>query len=288
MNNSNSFFNFMGAIYFYNILKTFLNSQFKRDVLINLDCKSCLFLEHEEDTEMKVSSFALLPQDVETKIVQYGDNAIDETTNEVVVSEDTMFDYCSSMISRDLDWKMTRVGQVSIQPCPNGATGLARWTCESTPGGMAAWSGDQPDMSDCKSVMMTNLEVKVRQEDPENVIASSLARLTGSRQLYGGDLQSAVAVIRTVASRIQYLLQQKSENFYKKEAFIQEVLLNVVRSASNLLDVKNREAWRDLEVQSQMKVASSLLSGVQENAGLWAEVISKTEILMESSYNICK
>ena len=53
----------------------------------------------------------------------------------------------------------------------------------------AVWASEQPDLSDCKSVPMTNLEVKVRQEDPENVLASSLARLTGSRQLYGGDLQ---------------------------------------------------------------------------------------------------
>jgi hypothetical protein len=41
------------------------------------------------------------------------------------------------------------------------------------------WATRQPDMSDCKSAAMTNLEVKVRQEDPENVIASSLAHLTG-------------------------------------------------------------------------------------------------------------
>ncbi len=41
------------------------------------------------------------------------------------------------------------------------------------------WATRQPDMSDCKSTAMTNLEVKARQKDPENVIASSLAHLTG-------------------------------------------------------------------------------------------------------------
>ena len=176
-----------------------------------------------------------------------------------------------------------------IQPCPNGATGLARWQCAASSRHEAAtWASEQPDLSDCKSVPMTNLEVKVRQEDPENVLASSLARLTGSRQLYGGDLQSAVAVMRTVASRIQYLLQQREDKFYKKEAFIQEVLLNIVRAASNLLDAKNREAWSDLEVAAQMKVASSLLLAVEENAFLFAEVTNQQEILMESSYNIRK
>ena len=165
----------------------------------------------------------------------------------------------------------------------------SRWQCSASSRHEAAvWASEQPDLSDCKSVPMTNLEVKVRQEDPENVLASSLARLTGSRQLYGGDLQSAVAVMRTVASRIQYLLQQREDKFYKKEAFIQEVLLNIVRAASNLLDAKNREAWSDLEVAAQMKVASSLLLAVEENAFLFAEVTNQQEILMESSYNIRK
>ena len=94
--------------------------------------------------------------------------------------------------------------------------------------------------------------------------------------------------MRTVASRIQYLLQQREDKFYKKEAFIQEVLLNIVRAASNLLDAKNREAWADLEVAAQMKVASSLLLAVEENAFLFAEVTNQQEILMESSYNIRK
>ena len=227
-----------------------------------------------------------------------------DLSEDVVVSEAELTDYCPPVSARNLHWKLTRGGQMMIQvmimmivmmmtmmiqPCPNGATGLARWQCAASSRHEAAlWASEQPDLSDCKSVPMTNLEVKVRQEDPENVLASSLARLTGSRQLYGGDLQSAVAVMRTVASRIQYLLQQREDKFYKKEAFIQEVLLNIVRAASNLLDVKNREAWSDLEVAAQMKVASSLLLAVEENAFLFAEVTNQQEILMESSYNICK
>ena len=215
------------------------------------------------------------------------------------IPEDQLNQYCEATTARNLHWKVTRQGQVVIQPCPNGATGLARWSCSAQKssilsGGdiievaLAKWGSEQPDMSDCKSVPMTNLEVKVRQEDPENVIASSLARLTGSRRLYGGDLQSAVGVMRTVANRIQYLLQQRSEKFYKKEAFIQEVLLNIVRAGSNLLEDKNKEAWQDLDVAQQMKVCSALLLAMEENAFLFAEVTNKPEILMESSYNVCK
>jgi GPCR-Autoproteolysis INducing (GAIN) domain len=69
---------------------------------------------------------------------------------------------------------------------------------------------------------------------------------------------------------------------------LQGVLLNIVRSASNLLDLKNREAWYDLEAGPQLRLASSLLLALQENALLFAEVTAQPEKLIESSYNICK
>ena len=67
-----------------------------------------------------------------------------------------------------------------------------------------------------------------------------------------------------------------------------QVLLNIVRAASNLLDARNRLAWRDLGPASRLKVASSLLLALEENSFLFAEVTNKPEILMESSYNICE
>ncbi len=69
---------------------------------------------------------------------------------------------------------------------------------------------------------------------------------------------------------------------------VQEVLLNIVRSGSNLLDVKNLEAWADLTAGEQLRLASGLLLALQENALLFAEVTAQPEILIESSYNICK
>ena len=55
----------------------------------------------------------------------------------------------------------------------------------------------------------------MRQEDPENVLVSSLAYLTRTKALYGGDLEAVVTIMRTVASRIQYRLQSSS-NFHDK------------------------------------------------------------------------
>ncbi len=38
-------------------------------------------------------------------------------------------DYCRPSLARNLYWQQTPRGQPHVQPCPNGATGSARWLC---------------------------------------------------------------------------------------------------------------------------------------------------------------
>ncbi len=108
------------------------------------------------------------------------------TVHDVQVTPMTGAPACQPKTARQLQWNWTPAGQVALQPCPIGATGLARWYCmtldesaqKSTSIDQPSWQGLTPDMSDCKSVAMTNLESQVRAEDPENVLVSSLAFLT--------------------------------------------------------------------------------------------------------------
>ena len=83
--------------------------------------------------------------------------------------------HCAPVFARNLYWNWTRAGDVAIQPCPEGATGLARWACDAH---AFSFHGIQPDMSDCKSSQVSDLETRVREEDPENVIVSTLERVT--------------------------------------------------------------------------------------------------------------
>ena len=221
----------------------------------------------------------------------YTDNSIPEMTVELVdIPQSEQALHCPPTVSRSLAWNWTLAGETAIQPCPPGTTGLARWSCPPLLSHTAApaWAGTQPDMSDCRSLALTELESGVERGDLENVLSASLAHHTNTHLLYGGDVESAVAIIRTLASRIQYLLQTQGEKFYNKSQYIQEVLLNMVRAASNLLDSENREAWTDLHPSRQIKSASALMSALQENAFLFVSVTDTQEILVESSNNICK
>lgn len=167
-----------------------------------------------------------------------------------------------------------------MQRCPIGSTGHARWECAEV-NGEAVWATEQPDMSNCKSGAMSKLEEQVRNEDPDNVIVSSLAYQTRTKSLYGGDLETVVATMRTIASRIQYRLQNGV--FHNKESHIAQVLQHVFSSAKNILDEDKKEAWMDLSKESQMKVANQLMLALEESAFLLAGVQNKAKVEMESS-----
>ena len=221
----------------------------------------------------------------------YTDNSIPEMSVELTdIPLSEQAHHCPPTVSRSLTWPWTEAGDTAIQPCPPGTTGLARWSCPPLTSQISplTWASVQPDMSDCRSVSLTELEAGVERGDLENVLSASLAHHTNTHHLYGGDVESAVAIIRTLASRIQYLLQTQGDKFYNKSQYIQEVLLNMVRAASNLLDPDNREAWTDLHTSRQIKAASALVSALQENAFLFVSVTDSQEILVESSNNICK
>ena len=206
--------------------------------------------------------------------------------------------YCAPITSRYLNWNWTEAGDISIQPCPTGSTGLARWTCEEPSiksNGKPDWQGRQADMSDCKSALMTDLESRIRKQDPENVLASKLALLTQPpnqvddfdestkvKRLYGGDLEAVVEVMKSIANRLQYLMQTQAK-LYNKESYLQEIFQNIFRSGSNLLSRQHRDAWNDLSRNHRIKVASSLMNILEEHAFLLADVLQQPETIIEST-----
>jgi latrophilin 1 len=75
----------------------------------------------------------------------------------------------------------------------------------------------------------------------------------------------------------------RSGAFHNKESHVRQVLQNVLRSASNILETSNRQAWTDLTAEAQKKVATELLLGLDENAFLLAGVMNEPDVFLESS-----
>lgn len=195
--------------------------------------------------------------------------------------------FCRPTTLRNIYWNWTRSGELNIQPCPGGTTGFARWRCVTTHN-EAHWSPQTPDLSECRSVWLTSLEQRLLMgRDPLTSITSDLAQVTSSKTLYGGDMMITTKIIQNMAQKMSMDIQTFPDP-RQREAIVTEMLSDVVRTGSNLLDSSQHPSWRDLSHKEQMRVATSLLIGLEENAFLLADTVIREKTVDQIVKNISK
>lgn len=180
------------------------------------------------------------------------------------------------------------MGDRSVQPCPGGATGLARWKCLQFDNfDEPQWYPTTPDLSECRSVWLTSLESRVIEGDSLISITSDLSQVTSSKTLYGGDMMITTKIIKKMAQKMSEDIQTFPDQ-RQREAIVTELLHGVVRTGSNLLDSSQLPSWRDLSYKEQMRVATSLLIGLEENAFLLADTVVREKTVEQTVKNISK
>ncbi|XP_013174758.1 PREDICTED: latrophilin Cirl isoform X1 [Papilio xuthus] len=274
--------------------------------------------------------------------------------------------YCPQVTARGLHWNWTLAGQYAVQPCPGGATGLARWTCTLTSQhvveerprrhgaglpsgenyrdlgldqpsdrqlqiirrlgseallkgrdgdtaehmidyrgagaadaphnvqdgdfvygeGMPGWHGATPDLSECRSVWLNSLEARVREGESLLSISNDLAQVTSSKTLYGGDMMTTTSIMKKLAQRMSQNMQTFPDP-RQRETFVADMLLGVIKTGSNLLEESQRASWSDLSTEAQNRVASALLTQLEENAFLLADAVTKEKTILQIVKNIC-
>ncbi|GJQ68273.1 hypothetical protein Trydic_g10784 [Trypoxylus dichotomus] len=193
--------------------------------------------------------------------------------------------YCSPVVLRSIYWNWTKHGDHNIQPCPGGTTGFARWRCVKV-NDKAIWSPDTPDLSECRSVWLTSLEQRVLvMKDSLLSITSDLAQVTSSKTLYGGDMMITTQIIQKMTTKMSMDITTIPDP-RQREAIVTDMLNYVVKTGSNLLDVSQHPSWKDLSYKEQMRVATSLLIGLEENAFLLADTVQTEKTVDQVVKNI--
>ncbi|XP_063219842.1 latrophilin Cirl isoform X2 [Bacillus rossius redtenbacheri] len=196
---------------------------------------------------------------------------------------------CAPTTARNLFWNWTLAGKVNVQPCPGGAMGLARWRCvrhsSATSSALADWFPDTPDLSECRSVWLTSLESRVEEGDSILSIANDLSQVTSSKTLYGGDMMTTTKIIKKMSQKVSEDLKYYPDP-RQREAMVTELLHGVVVTGSNLLDSSQHPSWHDLSHKEQMRVATSLLMGLEENAFLLADTVTEAKTVIKNVKNI--
>lgn len=154
----------------------------------------------------------------------------------------------------------------------------------------------KPDLGDCESKELKKLKSTARlgEKDPVPVVMSKLVHLTSPKSvtaeekgLFGGDLDSAVSVMKSSADRLQYQLQSQ-ESIYNRQSHVQNIFQNVLRSADHLLSEGNSVAWADLKRGSKMKIAGKLMKVLEAHAFIMAQVLPEEERMEEKTKEIGK
>ncbi|XP_014249876.1 latrophilin Cirl-like isoform X3 [Cimex lectularius] len=190
---------------------------------------------------------------------------------------------CVPELARGLKWNWTKVGDAEVQPCPGGASGLAKWKCVQGPPPRRLFP--TPDLSECRSVWLTSLDTRITEGDSIINIANDLSQVTDSKTLYGGDMMTTTLIMRRMAQKMANDISTFPDP-RQREAIVTELLLGVVKTGSNLLDPAQLPSWRDLTYKDQMSVATSLIFGIEENSFLLADTVIREKTVKHKEKNI--
>ncbi|XKL59203.1 hypothetical protein PGB90_000219 [Kerria lacca] len=207
------------------------------------------------------------------------------STESLLFPEHENVPLCKPIIVRNLSWNWTFGGEVSVQPCPGGATGLARWRCQKISQNLAIRFPDTPDLSQCRSMWLNSLESRINEEDSLTKIAAELCQVTESKILFGGDMLTTVKIIRDLAHKMAKNIQTFPD-YRQREAMVYELLQSAAMVGSNLLDMSQQPSWKDLSHKEQMRVVSSLLIGLEENSFLLADTVIRKKVVTHCMKNI--
>ncbi|XP_022246580.1 latrophilin Cirl-like [Limulus polyphemus] len=191
-----------------------------------------------------------------------------QLTPEAKIPQELLAYHCSPVISRGLFWNWTEAGETTVQPCPGGAVGLARWECSLE---TKSWQTSSPDLSNCNSVWISNLEERIQKGDSVVNLAGELSMMTKVKKLYGGDMVQATDIINKLVYKMEDVVEQVTDAS-QREKVVVELMQSVVDVGNNLLDQMQDESWQELPHDKQKLVASDLLLGLQENAHLLADM----------------
>ncbi|XP_022240203.1 latrophilin Cirl-like [Limulus polyphemus] len=189
---------------------------------------------------------------------------------------------CSPVTSHNLSWNWTTAGEITIQNCPGGATGFAKWRCSAD----LKWTPKDPDLKECKSVWVDNLRERMHGGDSINSIATEMALMTLTRPLFSKDVTHVASMIHLTLRRALNNMDSYLDIWRRHQTF-KELLESVVETVSNLLEDKQNEAWLDMSKLERKQVASHLLQGLEDSAFLLAETLVQENSYLFTKSNVC-
>uniref|UniRef100_A0A3B4ADY4 Adhesion G protein-coupled receptor L3 n=1 Tax=Periophthalmus magnuspinnatus TaxID=409849 RepID=A0A3B4ADY4_9GOBI len=202
-------------------------------------------------------------------------------------------EFCSPMVMMDVSWPKTKQGLVAKMPCPPGTIGVASYLCQGPEG---YWDPQGPDLSNCTSPWVNQINQKIKAGETAAVIARELAEQTKSN-LQAGDITYTVKAMVQLVDLLDVQLRNLTpggkdsaarslNKLQKRERSCRYYVQAMVETVNNLLQPPAQAAWRELSTGDQLKAATTLLDTVEQGAFVLADNLLKTDIVQETTDNI--
>lgn len=204
-----------------------------------------------------------------------------QTTTEPMQVLVNFTQFCPPASARGLFWNWTKAGDTAVLQCPTGSIGFAEWHC----GIESNWASQAPSFNECRSLWLSDLDARLREGVAMANVSHSLAYYSGLQPLFAGDLALFAQMLKHMAERMHYEIQQ-TPSLNTRETMVTDLVQNVVRSGSNLIDRMNHRSWSDLSREDIGNIATSLMIGLEENAFLLADSVTSEKIIIKPTDNI--
>ncbi|XP_063043002.1 adhesion G protein-coupled receptor L3-like [Engraulis encrasicolus] len=158
------------------------------------------------------------------------------------------------------------------------------------------WDLMGPDLSNCTSPWVNQINQKLRAGETAAIIARELAEQTKG-QIQAGDVSYTVRAMGQLVELLDVQLRNLTpggkdsaarslNKLQKRERACRFFVQAMVETVNNLLQPGAQSVWRELSAGEQLRAATMLLDTVEQGAFVLADNLLKTDIVQENTENI--
>ncbi|XP_076145715.1 adhesion G protein-coupled receptor L3 [Alosa pseudoharengus] len=171
--------------------------------------------------------------------------------------------------------------------------GTATFSCMGPEG---YWDAQGPDLSNCSSHWVNQINQKLRAGETAAIIARELSDLTKGH-MHPGDISYTVRAMGQLVELLDVQLRNLTpggkdsaarslNKLQKRERACRFFVQAMVETVNNLLQPQAQSVWKELSAGEQLRAATMLLDTVEQGAFVLADNLLKTDIVQENTENI--
>ena len=183
-----------------------------------------------------------------------------------VLKNDGKSKFCPRSTLGVLSWNDTEPNSIAATSCPNHSTGSAYRFCDHD----GNWAENSVNLSQCVSEWLYKIVLDLRKKERKLSIvhlSNIMAEYATRNHFQSGDISHLIETVDKLIDSLRRDLELIPTSS-QREAVITQVVQNIIKTASVMVDLENHFLWNDIgTLHKQLATLSAFITSL-ENAGL--------------------